>query len=190
MEGETLRQALRDAGKTQRQLAAYMAFDPAVITRIVQGARGLTPAEEDRIREFLGAGEGAGVEPKFGPVPVYGVVTGAPRDKKIHLDHGSIVRHTRRHPNQEGLTGAFAVEVYGETMAPRYEHRELAFAVRDRWPRRFEDCLVEFNDGSTRIKRFLGDSGNVLSFMRLNPEEEFGIAAREIKALHTIVGRG
>jgi transcriptional regulator with XRE-family HTH domain len=190
LHGETLRAALRDAKRTQRELAEFLGVDPAIITRMVQGGRVVTEDEEVRIRAFLGGDDEGALEPRHGPIPVYGLESGEPNQDTLKLTRSNILRYTPRHPAQANVRGAFAIEILGDAMEPRYQHREIAFAVRNRWPRHFEDCVIEYKDGASKVRQFIEADDKQVTVASLNPGKRCDIDRSNIRAVHGIVGRG
>lgn len=189
IDGERLRAALRDVGKTQGDLAKFLHKDPSVISHIINGRRRATAEESEKIREFLTGEPGHTFEPRYGPIPVYGLAAASPGES-LRLEHDAVLRNVPRHPAQEGIGGSFAVEVIGESMSPRYEHREIAYAIRDRWPRRLEDCIAEYANGDALVKIYLGSDDAEIRLRSLNPPKDFTVSRAQLKALHAVVGRG
>jgi transcriptional regulator with XRE-family HTH domain len=94
------------------------------------------------------------------------------------------------HPQQAGVRRAFAFYTRGETMAPRYRSGELVYVVSNRPPVEGQDCLIELKTGDACLRQFLRQTEGKLVYRQLNPEKEFRRDLSEIKALHTVVGRG
>jgi phage repressor protein C with HTH and peptisase S24 domain len=94
------------------------------------------------------------------------------------------------HPQQAGVRRAFAFYTRGESMAPRYRSGELVYVVSNRPPVEGQDCLIELRTGDACLRQFLRQTEGKLVYRQLNPEKEFRRDLSEIKALHTVVGRG
>lgn len=122
-------------------------------------------------------------------IPVYGFV-GAAANGTIHLDHTAVVNTTARHPAQGEREDVFALEVWNESMSPRYEPGELVYCVRGRRPKRGQDCVVELKSGDAFLKVYEKEEAGIIFTRQLNPHEEVRFRAGEVKAIHAVVGRG
>lgn len=122
-------------------------------------------------------------------IPVYGLV-GAASGDSIHLDHSAVVRSTPRHPAQGERAGVFALEVWSESMSPRYEPGELVYCIRNQPPKRGQDCVIEMRNGDAFLKIYEGQRNSVVFTRQLNPDSEVRYEGAKVKALHAVVGRG
>ncbi|MGY6663389.1 MAG: S24 family peptidase [Glycocaulis sp.] len=122
-------------------------------------------------------------------IPVYGLVAASPNGA-IHLDHSAVVDTTARHPAQGERDDVFALEVWNESMSPRYEPGELVYCVRGRQPRRGQDCVIELKSGDAFLKIYEREHSGVIFTRQLNPDEEVRFQGTQLKAIHAVVGRG
>lgn len=129
-------------------------------------------------------------EIQFGPdmIPVLGNANGS--DDAIILNFDQEIGRTLRHPNQANVKHAFAVIVYGDSMAERYCSGEKAFVAGNIPPTKGQDCLIEMNDGTAFVKRFLRKTDKEIICEQLNPAKEWHRPIKDVKTLHSIVGRG
>jgi transcriptional regulator with XRE-family HTH domain len=56
IDSEWFRQMLKQQGKSVRGLARFMGMDPAAVSRMLNGLRSMSAAEQDKVSEYLGVG--------------------------------------------------------------------------------------------------------------------------------------
>jgi phage repressor protein C with HTH and peptisase S24 domain len=122
-------------------------------------------------------------------VPVYGYAA-CSLQNGLNLSNGDVVDLVTRHPAQIGISNAFAVYVFSDSMEPRYFRGELVYVHPGRPPEMKRDCLVEMQNGDAYIKRFLRQDEDKIRVAQFNPPEEKEIAKEDIKAIYAVVGRG
>ncbi|MCE9507075.1 MAG: helix-turn-helix domain-containing protein [Alphaproteobacteria bacterium] len=122
-------------------------------------------------------------------VPVYGYAAGS-LQKGLNLSNGDVVDWVIRHPAQFGITNAFAVYVFSDSMEPRYFRGELVYIHPGRPPEMNRDCIIEMKNGDAYIKRFLRQGEDRIRVAQFNPPEEKDIPKDEIKMVYAVVGRG
>lgn len=122
-------------------------------------------------------------------VPVYGYAAGS-LQKGLNLSNGDIIDWVTRHPAQLGISSAFAVYVFSDSMEPRYFQGELVYVHPGRPPEINRDCIIEMKSGDAYIKRFLRQDDRAVRVAQFNPPEEKEIPKEEIKAIYAVVGRG
>lgn len=178
-------------------LARELDIDPATVSKILNRKRALKLGEPEIIERWLQQQEqGAGLRPAAalrtsgGVVPVYGY--SLENRTAISLTDDRIVRMAPMHPAQEGHPQVGAAEVLGENMLPRYRPRELVYFVFGYRPRSGDDVIVEHKDGSADIYEYVMQKDGHVFLKEYFPEERTlpPIKSTDVKALHTIVGRG
>jgi phage repressor protein C with HTH and peptisase S24 domain len=185
------------SGLTQKGLAEHMGLDPASVYRICSGQRKIMADEIPVIESYLGVhlelsdAPAAARRPPEGHmrpemVPVYGYTA----DKGLNLSHDNAVDWVMRHPAQTGISGAFAIYVFSDSMEPRYFQGELVYLHPGRPPELNRDCVIEMKNGEVCLKRFLRQSGDWIRVAQFNPPEEKEILRKDIKAVYAVVGRG
>lgn len=197
-----LKARLRAIGETQQALARALGWTIHKVGRIANGERAALTSEEERQIEAFFQGREGGQKPggakvlsfiPQGQVPLYGFAAGAPFGP-IHLNHDVAMEYVDRHPRQGRNADAFAVRVWGESMSPRYEPGDIAYCVREQFPRRMEDVVIEMKNGDAWIKRYVGMTNGMVTLEQLNPPEGeerlVYLKSSEVKALHAVVGRG
>lgn len=169
MEIQSVKRLMKERGRTQRELAAYLGVDPAAITRLFAGKRRLRLDEAPRVAAFLGMpppnfggelnGGGGGAiasnvemratrgdgDPDAGArdLPVYGSAQGGSDGMTIDYEP---IEWMRRPQALEGVVDAFAFYVVGDSMSPRFRHGERLLVHPRRPPRAGEDVLVILKD--------------------------------------------
>lgn len=131
-------------------------------------------------------------EPDIAPTdalaPVYGAVF-AGRPDAIAFTPEQPEDWRPLHPNQMGYRDPFYLQVHGDSVSPRFEHGELAPAVRGVWPQRGKLCIVETHEGAMLLKYFERRDAEAIWVRELQPEpREFSVRLEEIRAVHAVVG--
>ena len=199
-------------GLTQRGLAERMGLNPAAVNRMLYGRRNIMADELPIIEDYLGValdlGRSAGASeyqqnPRNAargfsdvkraeidgrdvamqkippPVPVY-------RDRRS----GEVIDWAVRHPHQFALRDAYALYVDSEEMQPRYFRGELVYVHPAKPVMTGSDCVVEYSDGRVVLRRLVQKSNDKVVVQIFNPAKLEEVSARDITALHSIVGRG
>lgn len=126
---------------------------------------------------------------QFGPdtVPILGSANGSSEAFVLNFDEpiGEILRH----PGQKNMNGAFAIEVRGSSMTPRYKAGWIVYPIANKYPRPDQGCIIEMkNDGEAFLKVFIRETEKEIICMQYNPEKEWKRLKSDIKALHSIAG--
>jgi phage repressor protein C with HTH and peptisase S24 domain len=173
------------AGK--RQLKAKEAQQIGVILTRLSGDTGPDSASNSSVFEP------SNITPLRAPsdrmVPVYGFALGS-NQGIIHLEHASRTGVVRAHPGQMNSDHGFAVEIVDDSMSPRYESGELAYAVMGQMPSRGQDVIIEMTSGDAYIKRFVGLDAAAIIGEQHNPAKRVTYRTTEVRALHAVVGSG
>lgn len=127
---------------------------------------------------------------QFGPdtIPILGHANGS--NDAVMLNTDSEIGRALRHPNQQGMKGAFALYACGESMTPRYMPGELVYAASKKPPIRGQDCIIELNNGEGYLKQFDKIESDEVLCKQLNPAKTWKRQLSDVKAIHAIVGRG
>jgi len=131
-------------------------------------------------------------EPEVAPstdlAPVYGTVF-AGRPDAIAFTPDQPEDWKPLHPNQHGYRDPFYLQVHGDSVSPRFEHGELAPAVRGVWPVKGQMCIVETHEGAMLLKYYERRDADSVWVRELQPvPREFEIHLSEIRAVHAVVG--
>ena len=129
-------------------------------------------------------------------VPVKG--TGAGGSDGENEWNGETVDNVARPQSLIGVPNAYAVYVYGDSMAPRYRHGELVFMHPGRPPSKGCYVLVQLGDRSeepgatTRalIKEYVRQTASKLFLAQLNPPKTIEIDMSMVRGIHRIVASG
>lgn len=162
----------------------------------VEGIRKQMKAERS---EVIGYGQDALIQALMNPhpttdrhLPVLGRAVGGADGKYIF--NGEPIGHVGCPPSLEGVPGAYAVFVSGESMWPRFKPGETAWVHPHRPPRRGNDVVVQIrpedDDGSPPwgyIKEFVGWQGNKLVLQQYNPEMRLEFDREDVVSVHPIV---
>ena len=198
-------------GLTQRGLAERMGVNPAAVNRMLYGRRNIMADELPVIEDYLGVtldlgratsaeyqqnartpargfsdvrrteidGRDAAAHAMPPPVPVY-------RDRRT----AEVIDWAVRHPHQFALRDAYALYVDSEDMQPRYFRGELVYVHPAKPVMTGSDCVVEFTDGRVLLRRLAQKSADKIVVQAFNPARLEELPARDVAALHSIVGRG
>jgi phage repressor protein C with HTH and peptisase S24 domain/lambda repressor-like predicted transcriptional regulator len=129
-------------------------------------------------------------------VPVKG--TGAGGSDGENEWNGETVDNVARPQSLIGVPNAYAVYVYGDSMAPRYRHGELVFMHPGRPPSRGCYVLVQIGAASdpssstarALIKEYVRQTPAKLFLAQLNPPKTIEIDMKLVKGIHRIVASG
>ena len=153
---------LKDLGKTQSGLAAHLGLASARITEILNGERNVRLAEAIQIAEYLeipfndlAHRLGHSLErPKGTTIKVVGRVGAG--EELVAIDDYTVGEGFDEIDAPPGFEDAVAVEVFGQSMFPRYRpgdyliySREKGLDLENAFGR---DCVVALPDGRIYIK--------------------------------------
>jgi transcriptional regulator with XRE-family HTH domain len=201
------------AGLTQSELAERIGTTAATISRLEVGSRELRDHYVQSISRVLGvtpqalrgytqssdegslprndtaverAGEYLGI-PK--DIPILGEPSGAAEGVFLSPDAPKINGYTYR-PGTVTGHNAFAFQVNGKTMYPRYWNNEIVVCITDRKPRLDEYVAIidQHNIAVVRLLTLIDDEK--VTVRSHQPERENQIAISDIKAMYPLAGWG
>jgi phage repressor protein C with HTH and peptisase S24 domain len=206
-----IRELRRERGWNQIQLAEKLGWSQVDVSRAENGKVPITDRKIQKLANIFGVrpshilGENNIHEyadlirlPKilkknkdtatFGPdmVPILGHANGS--SEAIMLNFDEPIGETMRHPRQINMQGAFALQVRGNSMSPKYEAAQKVFPLLNHFPKQQQGCIVEMKNGEAFIKVFIRETEKELIFKQYNPPKEWKRSKSEVKALHAIVG--
>lgn len=109
-------------------------------------------------------------------------------------DEGSLVIEeqpidwTYRPADLQGVHGAFAVFVTGDSMLPKYKNQDLAYIHPTLRVRRGRYVLVETSEHSGLIKQFERWDGDTLIVRQFNPNKELSFTKEEVRRVMLVIG--
>lgn len=187
--------AMEEQGRKKADLARLLEIDSSQVTRILQGRRRMQRHEWKKVEAWLADGleraihDAPEVAVLPGMVPLYGWAGAASADNLVYADQ-TLLGAVPRHPNQANVMGAYALQISGDSMMPRYEPGEIIYIAPNQWPAREKDCVMVSKEGYGYIKRFVSQVGGLVTLHQLNPVEDLTFPVQDIAAMHTVVGRG
>lgn len=213
IDGEWIRTRLRNAGKTQRQLAAALGFDASGVSRLLDGRRKLRADELARIRAFF--------EPSTAPLPAppppfrLAGFADAPRPRRprpgptprnrlagdmpvlappsghgrpyFEFPVGPPAEYRPRPDQLLGVADAYAIFAPGDALAPRYRAGEVLFVHPTRPPVAGCDTLVRLRspERAVAVLRYLSSTDEVVRFTSVNsPHSCTAVRPDEVLSLH------
>jgi SOS-response transcriptional repressor LexA len=194
-EVQAIFRAMAEQGRKKADLARLLEIDSSQVTRILQGRRRLRRDEWKKVEAWLSDSldhaiqETAEVSVMPGMVPLYGWAGAATADRLVYADQ-TLLGAVPRHPNQANVMGAYALQISGDSMMPRYEPGEIIYIAPNQWPGREKDCVMVSKEGYGYIKRFVGQANGVITLHQLNPAEDLAFPTQDVAAMHAVVGRG
>lgn len=122
-------------------------------------------------------------------VPLHGTAAGSERGS---FEIGNTVDYVRRPPGLAGAKNAYALQVVGDSMAPRYENGDLIYVHPDRVPRRGDDIVFtvrngEHAEGESFVKRLVSRSSDKLVVEQYNPPQETAWEAKYVIRVHKVM---
>jgi len=196
---QEIKDLLGSTGMTQKDVAAYLTrrlgdqYSHYHVSRMQSGGRRVTSLEMDALRELVSTPRLD--EPGESPVPLtdttdsvplYGYANAAGATLRLNEDQTMGVVPT--HPAQRGSRGAFAFVVFGDSMADRMHHGDIAYAVRNMLPLKDKPVLIELRSGEAVVKMFDGMDEATLFVRQLNPAKKLTYPLRDVAGLHRVVG--
>jgi len=157
------------------------AVDPEPPPRTGWDASG--PARRGRPPRALAA---APAPSRSEPIPIRSAGRGGP-DQPMFLEDGPI-GYTPRPANLNGVRGAYAIYMVGDSMEPRYEQGWLLHVNPFKPPTRGRDVVVYKKGQAVLIKQFARWEADALILRQLNPPEELRIPRDEVVECHLVVG--
>ncbi|HVC56400.1 MAG TPA: S24 family peptidase [Stellaceae bacterium] len=215
MDAIWFQQALERTGASQADLARHLGLAPSAISRMLKGERAMKLLEAVQIATFLGVSQqevlhragasddqppraepprrgrpprvaaGAAL-PRPEPIPIRSAGRGG-GDQAMFLEDGPI-GYTSRPANLNGVRGAYAIYMVGDSMEPRYQQGWLLHVNPFKPPIRGRDVVVYKIGQAVLIKQFVRWEADTLVLRQLNPAEELRVPRAEVLECHLIVG--
>ena len=120
------------------------------------------------------------------PIPIRSAGRGG-GEQQMFLADGPI-GYTARPANLNGVRGAYAIYMVGDSMEPRYEQGWLLHVNPFKPPTRGRDVVVYKKSEAVLIKQFVRWEGDALVLRQLNPAEELRVPRDEVMECHLVVG--
>lgn len=119
-------------------------------------------------------------------LPILGHVKGG--EGGFFIDNGEVAGYVMRPAILEGVSDAYAVEVWDTSMEPALFHGWQVW-VHPRKPVKIGDrVVIQLNDGQALIKVLVRRTEKDITVRQYNPAKDFKIAARDVKSIHLAVG--
>jgi len=149
------------------------------------------PARRGRPPRAMGGGGSGGAVPanpmrSNEPIPIRSAGRGG-GEQQMFLADGPI-GYTARPANLNGVRGAYAIYMVGDSMEPRYEQGWLLHVNPFKPAVRGRDVVVYKTDQAVLIKQFVRWEGDTLVLHQLNPDQEIRLARGDIAECHLVVG--
>lgn len=134
------------------------------------------------------------VSPGARDLPILGGAKGGADG--VFLDNGTHFGMTERPPSVTGVPSAYAVEIYEDSMAPRFEPGETVPVHPHRTVVQGDDCVVQIGpeeDGGDihyLVKRFVSRNADHLVLEQFNPAKKLKFQSDRVIAVHKIPRRG
>jgi phage repressor protein C with HTH and peptisase S24 domain len=147
----------------------------------------------DRISESPNAVIRGRLEGQGKMIPVYGRAVGG-LDGEFEMN-GSILYHVMAPPTLAEHKGAYAVQVSGDSMSPRYEDGEVCFIDPTRRVKKGDYVIVQIkteDEGMllAYVKKFCRHNAAELVLEQFNPPKELRFEARSVVSVHYIALAG
>jgi phage repressor protein C with HTH and peptisase S24 domain len=124
--------------------------------------------------------------PRGEPIPIRSAGRGG-GDQQMFLSDGPI-GYTARPANLNGVRGAYAIYMVGDSMEPRYDQGWLLHVNPFKPPTRGRDVVVYKKDQAVLIKQFIRWEPDALLLRQLNPPQELRVPRDEVVECHLVVG--
>lgn len=120
------------------------------------------------------------------PIPIRSAGRGG-GEQEMFLADGPI-GYTARPANLNGVRGAYAIYMVGDSMEPRYAQGWLLHVNPFKPPIRGRDVVVYKTGQAVLIKQFVRWEADTLVLRQLNPDEEIRVPRSEVAECHLVVG--
>lgn len=120
-------------------------------------------------------------------VPMYGAVS-ASSPEVVHFTEEYMIEEVPRHPSVQKVKGAFAMQVAGDSMAPRHFPGERVYINPYQIPHIGQDCvIVQEPEGNAILKQFKGETATEWKFSQLNPANDFSMEKSKVRKIYAVV---
>jgi phage repressor protein C with HTH and peptisase S24 domain len=135
------------------------------------------------------------------PVPLIGTAFGGEWDADIEMSElrlSEVLDYVGRPPELQTDPDSYALEIVGESMAPRFEPGERAFVSPLSPVRIGDDVVVQLRASGPAqsdrvklalIKRLTRRSPTFLELRQFNPDRTFQVPVEQVTAVHRVRGR-
>jgi phage repressor protein C with HTH and peptisase S24 domain len=204
-----IKEIRKSKGISQESLGDMIGMKKAGVSKLERGSVKLTTAHIDKIAQALGCdpieimgktaysqetrplSRGLSEAPRTvqsSKIPVWGTVDAQGGERYAINTEDTPIDFIEPLPVQETDKDAFGLLVAGESMFPKYEPGNIV-CVHTRKPAiKGRDCVVEMNDGSGLIKKYLGMQGDSYLLEQLNPPKQIILKKADITRIMPVVG--
>ncbi|MBV9521591.1 MAG: helix-turn-helix domain-containing protein, partial [Alphaproteobacteria bacterium] len=172
------------------RLGNALGIDPKELMVIgVPGIHETGAGAPRRLHDVPAALNAAGVE--FGPpdLPIRGRAQGGPNGVLMLPTESQPVDWTYRPPQLRGVTDAFAIFAYDNSMHPMYKHGQTLWIHPHLPVKPGDGVLIVKRSDDAIIKELVRRTESEVTLRQYHPrEEEFGLAQSDIRAIYRIVG--
>lgn len=122
-------------------------------------------------------------------IPVYGQAVGGVNGEFIM--NGSVLFEIMAPPSVSGVRGAYAVQITGDSMSPRYEDGEIAIVDPTRRVKRGDYVIVQIQmeeEGPLLgfVKKFISHNSEKLTLEQFNPPQQLTFPHHAVVSVHYI----
>lgn len=121
-------------------------------------------------------------------LPVYGFVAGVGEDEVFFIDQGHEMTRTVRPDILRNVSDAYAVDVYGDSMSPRFEPGNRLWVHPRRAVKPGDDVVIQLDEERAIVKRLVRKTAKFIVVKQFNPAKEIQIPIKDIHKMHLIVG--
>jgi phage repressor protein C with HTH and peptisase S24 domain len=183
------------------QIAAFLGVPPEEVMRhageeateprpLMPGRRGRPPGSRSRVLAARPADGPPRVFPSVPPrpdaIPIRSAARGGGEQEMFQGD--GPIGYTPRPANLDGVRGAYAIYMVGDSMEPRYQQGWLLHVNPFKPPTRGRDVVVYKKDGAVLIKGFVRWDDDELLLQQLNPAREVRVPRADVSECHLVVG--
>jgi phage repressor protein C with HTH and peptisase S24 domain len=200
---ERLQQAIDKSGVNATKLALQIERDRNYFRDFLNGKkRSVDASSLSRASEILGVSVdwltggtkrppvpmAAMASPAAGRLlPLYGQAV-AGDDGRFPFN-GEVLSELPCPPQLERTPHAYAVNVLGDSMEPRYRSGSIAYVNPSRAPRRGDDVVVQVEEDGELwgyLKEFVGVAHDKLTLLQLNPSKKLVFPTERVRSVHVV----
>ncbi len=119
-------------------------------------------------------------------LPILGYAKGG--EDAFFIDNGEIAGFTMRPHVLDGVSDAYAVEFWDNSMDPALKHGHLGWVHPRKPVKPGDDVVVQLTDGQALVKTLVRRTETHLILRQYNPAKDFKVDRTTVKSIHLIVG--
>lgn len=119
-------------------------------------------------------------------LPILGHAKGG--EDGFFIENGEIAGYTMRPYILNGVSDAYAVNIWDTSMEPAFKHGHIAWVHPRKPVKAGDDVVVQLHDGQALIKCLVRQTETFLILHQYKPDKDIRIPQENVKSIHLVVG--